>query len=101
SARATPLTAVCPARASSRGWFAGLSPAVREVGGKLAADLDVRGTPAAPRLRGPLEWSHGAGAMADLGRYRDVHARLRADDKTIALDEFAAESGNGRARLTG
>jgi translocation and assembly module TamB len=79
----------------------GAVQALRTVGGLLTASIAVRGTASDPRVTGRLEWTDGVLGVSGLGAYTGIHLALHGDERALTLDELAASSGAGRARVTG
>ena len=80
--------------------MSGVVPQLRTIEGLLNASLTARGTPAAPRLDGRLEWTDGVLAVTDFGEYRQIHLTAHGSDEGEVLDELTAVNGSGRARVT-
>jgi translocation and assembly module TamB len=81
--------------------LSGVTQELRTVGGLFSASANGRGTVADPRISGKLEWTNGLLAITGLGEYHDIHLAVHGDDQKLVLDELAATSGNGTARVTG
>jgi hypothetical protein len=81
--------------------LSGATPQLRSVAGLLSAAATARGTIDDPRINGQLEWKKGHVAITGFGEYDDVHLALHGDEKRLQLDELAAKSGHGHARVTG
>lgn len=90
------------ARLAELRWLEMLAPALREVGGRLEADLALGGTLAAPDFSGTLQLDEGraqipaAGIVIEDGR---LQARARGLDRLTLEGE--AQSGEGRLQLGG
>ena len=80
--------------------LSGATQELRTVAGLLSASAKVRGTVADPRVSGRIEWTGGLVAVTGLGEYKDIHLAVHGDDQKLILDELAAKSGNGTARVT-
>ncbi len=75
---------------------------LRDVRGRVTADVAVRGTWDAPRLDGTLRIDSGGVSIAALGvRWDDIAGRLRLGGDTLHVNSLAIHSGNGRADLSG
>jgi translocation and assembly module TamB len=81
--------------------LSGVTPAVSRVGGLLTASLEGRGTVASPHLQGRLEWKDGALTVTGFGQYQDIHLAVHGDERKVVIDDLAAKSGTGHARITG
>jgi translocation and assembly module TamB len=76
-------------------------PQIRTAAGTLTASLHVRRGGGGPQVAGHLDWAHGALTLAGLGAYENVHLAAHVDATAITIDELAAESSGGHARLAG
>jgi hypothetical protein len=79
-----------------------LTAALRDVRGRLTADVGVRGTWNHPQLRGALRVDSGAVSIPALNvRWRDIVGRLRLGGDTVHVDTLAIGSERGHADVTG
>lgn len=79
-----------------------LSAEVRDVHGRLTADVGIRGTWDNPRLDGRLAIDSGGVSIPALNvRWEDVAGRLRLGGDTIHVESLAVHSERGRADLSG
>src|SRR5258708_16309842 len=102
--RQLPDTLSVQARADSvdLGVLAAVTTTVRDVEGVFSADLGIRGTWEAPRLRGGLEIGNSAATIPALSvRYTNLNGSLSLRGDTIRVDSLTASSERGRAELTG
>jgi translocation and assembly module TamB len=75
---------------------------LRDVRGRVTADVAVRGTWDAPRLDGTLAIDSGGVSIAPLNvRWNDIAGRLRLGGDTLHVDSLAIHSDHGRADLSG
>jgi hypothetical protein len=75
---------------------------LRDVRGRVTADVAVRGTWDAPRLDGSLRVDSGGVSITALNvRWSDIAGRLRLGGDTLHVDSLAIHSDHGRADLTG
>ena len=76
--------------------------ALRDVRGRVTADVAVRGTWDEPRLDGTLSIDSGGVSIAALGvRWSDIAGRLRLGGDTLHVDALVIHSDRGRADLSG
>ncbi len=79
-----------------------LTTQLRDVRGRLTADVGIRGTWDAPRLDGTLRIdSAGVGIPALNVRWDGIGGRLRLGGDTIYVDSLGMHSDRGRADLAG
>ena len=81
--------------------LSGVVQALRTVGGQLTGSATMRGTIAAPRPAGRLEWTDGVLVVSGFGAYQKIHLAVHGDEHGVTLDELSAASGSGTARITG
>lgn len=96
-----PISARLDARRFDVVWMSGLVDGVREVSGRLDAQLTARGPLGGPELAGHVRWQNGTALLQGLGSYRDVSldAALVADG--LKIERLSAASGDGRASISG
>jgi hypothetical protein len=76
--------------------------ALRDVRGRVTADVAVRGTWDDPRLGGTMRVDSGAVSIAALGvRWSEISGRLGLSGDTLRVDSLAIHSERGRADLSG
>jgi hypothetical protein len=79
-----------------------LTTQLRDVRGRLTADVGIRGTWDTPRLDGTLRIdSAGVGIPALNVRWDGIGGRLRLGGDTVYVDSLGLRSDRGRADLTG
>jgi translocation and assembly module TamB len=76
-------------------------PLVRKASGTLTASVHARRAGGPPQIEGRLELAQGALTLSGLGVYENVHLALHADARAVTVDELAAESAGGHARVAG
>ena len=81
--------------------LSGVTQQIRTVGGLLTASITIRGTASDPRVAGKVEWKDGVLAVSEFGEFKEIHLALHGSEDDLVLDELAAKSGAGRARVTG
>jgi translocation and assembly module TamB len=75
---------------------------IKRTAGRLDVDLAATGTRAAPRIRGDVALDDATLELAATGiAYERMRARLVADGTRLVARELHAESGDGRADVTG
>ena len=75
---------------------------VEDIGGRLAANIDVGGTLGAPELQGTAALTSGTFELASIGTaYRDMRAQLRFTDDQVQVQRAVLESGDGRLTASG
>lgn len=90
------------ARLAELRWLEMLMPTLREVGGRLEADLALAGTLAAPDFSGTLELSEGRAQIPAAGiRVEGGHLQARAHGLDRLTLEGEAQSGEGRLLMSG
>ncbi|HMA44398.1 MAG TPA: translocation/assembly module TamB domain-containing protein, partial [Gemmatimonadales bacterium] len=102
--RELPDTLSIRARADRAGLDAleALTSQIRDVRGRLTADVGIRGTWDAPRLDGTLRIDSGGVSIPDLNvRWEGIAGRLRLGGDTIYVDSLGMRSERGRADLGG
>lgn len=99
--RQIPIEASLEARGFDVSGFSGVVGPLRLIRGQLVASGRITGTAADPRVSGRLEWNQGRVAITGMGEYRNIHLALSGDAQNLTLEELVAESGGGRARITG
>ncbi len=82
-------------------FLSGLTPQLTLVGGTLVANAEATGTVGAPRVKGELEWKKGLLELAGSGEIKDIHLALSGSQERIDLKDLSANSGRGRAHVTG
>ena len=80
--------------------FSGVSTTLPHAAGLLDADLQARGTLGDPVFSGRVECKKCELELYGIGSFREVHLALHADTNKFVLDELAAKSGAGHARVT-
>ena len=79
-----------------------LTPAVRQVSGLLAADVQVEGTWDAPRLQGQIDIRDGAMTVPGLGvRFGSVRGGALLQGDSLLLRDLALTSGGGTLAVGG
>jgi autotransporter translocation and assembly factor TamB len=79
-----------------------LTTQLRDVRGRLTADVGIRGTWDAPRLDGTLRIDSAGVGIPDLNvRWEAIAGRLRLGGDTIYVDSLGLRSDRGRADLKG
>ncbi len=77
-------------------------PEVRNAGGHLAMNLNVRGTPRALRQNGWVRLRDGTARIAPLNKtFKNVEAELSFEDNGNVLGRLEAVDGKGRLALSG
>jgi translocation and assembly module TamB len=76
-------------------------PLVRKASGALTASLHAHRAGGPPQIEGRLELAQGKLTLSGLGAYENVHLALHADAHALTVDELAAESAGGHARVAG
>ena len=75
---------------------------LRELRGRIDADVTVAGTLAAPHPSGTLRLDYGTVALSGQSmRYRDLHVAISAANDRIQLDQLAVKLGNGSFNASG
>ena len=75
---------------------------LRELRGRVDADVTVAGTLAAPHPSGTLRFDYGTVALGGQSmRYRDLHVAISAANDRIQLDQLAVKLGNGSFNASG
>jgi translocation and assembly module TamB len=75
---------------------------LRNVHGRVSADVGIRGTWKTPRLDGALQVDSGGMAIPALNvRWEDVAGHFRLGGDTLTVDSLIIHSDHGRAELTG
>ncbi|MEO7985196.1 MAG: translocation/assembly module TamB domain-containing protein [Gemmatimonadales bacterium] len=84
------------------GLLEALTPAVTQVHGTLAADVQVEGTWASPRLAGKVEVTGGSMSVPGLGvRFGTVKGGAVLKGDSVVLRDVLLTSGGGRLEATG
>ena len=97
-----PLSVRAHADSVDLGLLEALTPAVAEVQGILAADVQVDGTWAAPRLAGHVEVRDGSMSVPGLGvRFGTVKGVAALQGDSVVLRDVLLTSGGGRLSATG
>ncbi|MGH7537417.1 MAG: translocation/assembly module TamB domain-containing protein [Gemmatimonadales bacterium] len=79
-----------------------LTSQLRDVRGRVTADVGIRGTWEAPRLDGALRVDSGDITIPALNvRWEDIAGRLRLGGDTVHVDSLRLKSDNGRADISG
>ncbi len=84
------------------GLLEALTPAVTQVHGTLAADVQIEGSWAAPRLAGKVEVTGGSMSVPGLGvRFGTVKGGAVLQGDSVVLRDVILTSGGGRLEATG
>lgn len=79
-----------------------LIPGVRGLGGQLNLAMNVTGTLDSPRINGAATLDKGSFTLASTGQaFTGIKARIRADGRTITVDQFTTAGGEAKVSLTG
>lgn len=77
-------------------------PGVEEMQGNLTIDLNIAGTPRAPKLEGTTDIEDGSFKYKPLGTVIErLNTNLRISDNTISIGRFRADSDRGQVMLGG
>jgi autotransporter translocation and assembly factor TamB len=79
--------------------FDGLSPAVRDLAGRLDLHVSAEGTVGAPALKGAVRVTEARAALPGLGLFESVGLNLRVDGPNVVLDDLSGRSGAGHFAL--
>ena len=82
------------------GFFSGITPVVRVIGGKLTMNAALTGTLDAPKLNGDAKWVNGTLSLSGFGNYREIELEAKASNSFISLSKLRAVSGAGWAMLS-
>lgn len=97
-----PLTIRANADAVDLSFMDAITPAIRDVRGRLSTDVGITGTWAAPELTGQLTVRDGAATLPALGvRHQDLNGRLVFVGDTIKVDRLRIRSGEGTLDVGG
>ncbi|HYY14001.1 MAG TPA: translocation/assembly module TamB domain-containing protein, partial [Chthoniobacterales bacterium] len=99
----TPITAKVRLPRSSVNFVRQLAPAVQELDGDAALDVDVAGTIGRPVLSGSGDITINVARASNvtLPALRDFKARLNFSRDTLSLDRFGGELSGGRFSMNG
>lgn len=95
SLKDAPLAANLVADRFDLAFLSGVTPLIRELGGRLFANARLGGTIGAPSYRGDVRLEDGLISLFGYGEYRDVQVALSATDERVELSKFTAKSGAG------
>ncbi len=96
-----PLKATVHSSNFDVGFFSGIHPMLRVLGGLLKLDAKVDGQLASPGFEGTIDWTRGRLGLAGFGDYRDIHLLLDGNNAGYTLQELTARSGGGNIELVG
>jgi translocation and assembly module TamB len=97
-----PLTVRAHTDSVDLGLLEALTPAVNQVRGTLAADIQVEGSWADPRLAGQVNVSGGSMSLPGLGvRFGTVKGAAMLQGDSVVLRDVLITSGGGRLEPTG
>ncbi len=95
-----PVEAKLEAKDFDPSFLSGVTEALIDVGGLLAANATLTGTVGAPKVEGRLQWNQGRLHVAGNGEMKDIALALTGNNDRVALEKLFVRSGAGKLEAT-